>query len=377
MHRSIFHRGLPIIIASFFLLIFSYGFFLDTQALSVTQRKDTLSRLKVSALSNHTIEFVAPEGVSAGQTVTVTFPVGFSIPLSLDFTDIDVSYGATTGYENELTLAAASAGAVWGASVSGQTFTFTSDTGTIATGSKIIIEIGTQATEGATGDQQITNPSTASIYVVTIAGTFGENGEIAVPVVDEDQTSATSIASPTMVFDLDIGTTSGETNSPYTFNLGALTAGQVMSSGTGSPERPRIIIDLKTSAVGGAVVTIEGANGGIKSSSENHTITTTDSGTPVVLDGTTEGFGACVASVSAVSGTIQGVAPYNGGCTTTSHAVGGITTSPRTIINTADAPAYGTDNNSAQIFLKASITPTTPPANDYAEVVSFVATSTF
>ncbi len=376
MHRSIFHRGVSAFIF-ILLVIFAYGNILDTQALSVTQRKDILSRLKVGTLSNHTIEFTAINGVAVGETVTVLFPIGFSIPGALDYTDVDVSYGPFTGTENELAIAAAAGGGAWGASFTGQTLTLTAGTVAIPAGSRIAVEVGTNATIGTVGDLQITNPAIAGEYVLIIGGTFGGDGEIAVPIINDDQAGAVAAVSPMMVFDLDIGTAVGESTPPYTFDLGTLTAGQVVSSGTGIPERPRIMMELKTTAAGGAIVTIEGINGGIKSASQNHIITTTDSGSAVTLDGSTEGFGACVASVSAISGTIEGVAPYNGACSISSHEVGGITTAPRTIVDTANGPALGTDNNSAQIFLKTSITPTTPAANDYSEIISFVATGTF
>jgi len=98
--------------------------------------------------------------------MTITFPSGFGIG-SVDYTDIDVSWGSSTGYENELTLAATCSDSTWGAAFSGQVLTITSCSGTISSTSKVVVEIGTNASNG---DQQIENPDTSGTYVISIAG---------------------------------------------------------------------------------------------------------------------------------------------------------------------------------------------------------------
>ncbi|KKL68982.1 hypothetical protein LCGC14_2119560 [marine sediment metagenome] len=64
---------------------------LSIQAAAITPASDTMSRLKISTLSNHTIVFTTPTGVDASSdTITVTFPAGFTIG-SVAFGDMDLS----------------------------------------------------------------------------------------------------------------------------------------------------------------------------------------------------------------------------------------------------------------------------------------------
>src|SRR3990167_8185530 len=141
---------------------------------------NTMSRLSDSTptavYSDHTIKYTTPSGVGAGETMEITFPSGFAIG-SVDYTDIDVSWGASTGYENELTLAATPSGSTWGAAFAGQVLTITSGTGTISTTSKVVVEIGNNASGG---NVQIQNHVTAATYTISIAGDFGDTGKIAI-----------------------------------------------------------------------------------------------------------------------------------------------------------------------------------------------------
>ncbi len=166
-------------------------------AAALTGLSNTMSSQKVSELSNHTIVFTTPSGVGAAETITIAFPAGFTIG-SVDNTDIDV-VGSAAG---ELTLGATASGATWGAAFSSQTLTITSGTGTIAAGETVTIEIGTHATAGATGDQQIANNSSASTYAITIAGTFGDTGSILIPILTEDEVSVTADVGQTLSFSI-------------------------------------------------------------------------------------------------------------------------------------------------------------------------------
>ncbi|NTU69891.1 hypothetical protein HGB13_03680, partial [bacterium] len=65
-----------------------------TNAASLTALSDTMSRLKDSQASNHTIRFTTPTGVAGAAQVVVTFPTGFDVNgtgNNLDYTDIDVA----------------------------------------------------------------------------------------------------------------------------------------------------------------------------------------------------------------------------------------------------------------------------------------------
>jgi hypothetical protein len=162
------------------------------QAAQVSQASDTVSRHTVSTLSNHQIVFTTPSGVDApADTVTISFP-SFSFG-SLDFGDVDVSYGPTTGFETSLTLAATPAAGVWGVSVSGTVLVISAPSdaaaGTVPAGSKIGIRIGTNATGGV---NRLTNPAAATVAQIAIGGTFGDSGTIGVPIVGNDSVSVSA-----------------------------------------------------------------------------------------------------------------------------------------------------------------------------------------
>ena len=168
------------------------------QALSapLTSMSDVMSRQKIGVASNHTVTFTTPAGVDASSdTITLNF-TGFTLG-SVAFSDIDLTHGPSTGLETSETLVAAAAAGTWGASVVGTIITLTPPTdaaaGEIAANDKVIITIGTNASGGAI---QITNPSSAGAYAVTLAGNFGDTGGIGVPIVVDDQVAVTATVLP-------------------------------------------------------------------------------------------------------------------------------------------------------------------------------------
>ena len=142
---------------------------------------DTLNSISSSAYANHSISFTTADGVAAGETMTLVFPSNFEIG-SVGHGDIDVADDGV-----DLTLGATASGSTWGASFSGQTLTITSDTGTIAAGSAVSIEIGTHASYQSTGTSQIRNPAAAGSYVLSLGGTFGGSSQLGIPVVEDNQ----------------------------------------------------------------------------------------------------------------------------------------------------------------------------------------------
>src|SRR5687767_4498003 len=108
---------------------------------------------------------------------------------------------------------------------------------------------------------------------------------------------------------------------------------------------------------------------------------TIPSSTATLTAGTT-GYGLCAGDGGSDSGrdatTPTGavptrVAPWNGACSTASHAVGGLTTSPQTVwsISTPSQNAF------FRLFVKAAIAPSVPAHTDYADTLTFVATGTY
>ena len=173
-------------------------------AAALTGKSDTMTSLKASVVSNHTILFTTPTGVAAADTITLTL-TSFSIASGLDFEDLDLSFQASgdgvcdTG-DTEKTLAATASGSTWGAvRTSATVITFTSGTDTIVAGAEVCVEIGTNAEEAATGIEQITNPSAGS-YTLAIGGTMTDSGSVAIEIISDDQVAATATVAESLTF---------------------------------------------------------------------------------------------------------------------------------------------------------------------------------
>ncbi|MBI4280887.1 hypothetical protein HY628_01680 [Candidatus Uhrbacteria bacterium] len=144
----------------------------------VTSLTDTMSSQATSASANHTLTFVTRTGAAEGSTIAITFASSFDTS-TIDSGDVDLAVGGT-----DRTLAANCSGAEQASvSVSSDVVTITicaGDGGAIAASSTVTIEIGTQATAGGTGNSQIANPGTAGTYTITVGGSFGDRGSLAV-----------------------------------------------------------------------------------------------------------------------------------------------------------------------------------------------------
>lgn len=175
------------------------------EAATATSRSDVLSRLKTSTTANHEIKFVTPSGVDAGETITITFDAGFTMG-SVAFGDIDFAEDSdgdcSNGGFSDKTLAATPSGATWGAAIAGSILTITSGTGTITAGRCVQIEIGTNATSGGAGVNQITNPGSIGSKQISVGGTFGDTGDIVVVIITDDQVVVTATVDETMTFSI-------------------------------------------------------------------------------------------------------------------------------------------------------------------------------
>lgn len=177
---SILIKAASVLLISILLWSIGAPTFLNfAKAANLTSVSDTLSDSDLSALSNHTVNFTVPNGLLAGQTITVTFPSGFSLG-SVAFGDVDFAAGGS-----DKTLAATCSGTTWGAAVSGQVLTITSCTGTIASSTAVSIEIGTNATFGTAGTNRITNPSSSGSFELSIGGTMADSGTTRVFIIDD------------------------------------------------------------------------------------------------------------------------------------------------------------------------------------------------
>ena len=155
--------------------------FLNTpvaQAASLTALSDTVTNLTAGAVANHTIRFTTPTGIPAAATVILTFDNGTSLDAAMTFDDVDLTDDGT-----DMTIASTPTTAVWGAARTSSTvLTLTNGTVAVAAGSLMVVEIGTNATFGATGTHQITNGS-AGTTTLRITGSFGDTGVMSMAII--------------------------------------------------------------------------------------------------------------------------------------------------------------------------------------------------
>jgi len=234
------------------LVMWSIGYFAIAEAANVTSFSDLITDSAPGAAADHTITFTTPTGISAGETITVTFEAGFDFTNGpVAFGDMDLSIAAA-----DQTLAAAPAGATWGAVVAGQVVTFTSGSGTASPGDIIEIQIGTNA---ASGVNQIVNPSSPTggnqSYEIDIAGTMTDIGHTRIVILD----TVLVTAQVNTTFDFTVydngtgedvnGETTTITTSSTTIPFGTLSA---LSPEIGSQD-----LTVSTNAINGFVVTVE------------------------------------------------------------------------------------------------------------------------
>ena len=350
----------------------SIGFYNLAQAANLTSVSDTLTDSQISVVSNHTIAFTIPAGstgVAAAGTITVTFPAGFALG-SVAFGDMDLTIGGASQ-----TLAAAAAGATWGATKTGQVVTFTSGTGTATAGQAIIIKIGTNATVGGTGVNRITNPTAGSYELVITAGA-SDTGRTQVAILNNVQVTAkvnttftftvTGLATSTAIN----GTTTTGSTSPVKIPFGTLTANQ--------PKSLAQKLAVVTNAIAGFVVTVQ-TSGNLKSSNGaviDNFANGADTSTPTawatnlptnnISSNLTWGHWGFTSNDSDLS------VPFG------ANQYEAASTTARTVF-THSGPADGTTVNkgTANVGYQVQITPLQEAADDYNTTLTSIATPTF
>jgi len=182
-------------------------------AAALANVSDTLSTQTISTAANHTIVFRTPTGAAdTSDTITFTFPAGFNMN-SIAFGDVDLAWSAGSQsnctaptYSNNASIAATPASGTWGAALSGQVLTLSAPSAsfatTIAANACVQLEIGTNATTGATGDTQIINPSSAATYEIAIAGAFGDTGSTTVSILTDDTVDIAATVAQSLTFSI-------------------------------------------------------------------------------------------------------------------------------------------------------------------------------
>jgi hypothetical protein len=335
--------------------IFLNLLYMPVQAASLTTISDTLSTVKASTAANHTIKFTTPTGVAAGQTITVTFPAGFTTT-GVVFGDMDLSWGATTGLETNDTaanaLAGTPAGATWGAAFATQVLTITSGTSAIPAGNVVVIEIGTNATYGGAGTNRVVNP-TANTYVVSLTAGPSDNGKYALSIITDDQIPVTAAVDPSLTL----------TVANTTLALSTLTSGAVATAGPN-------LLTIASNSARGYSITIrdagDGTNPGLWNSAASKRIA---SATAAVTAGVENYGGVCD-----VSGSPTGTCTYPTNASNTVSAFG--VAAPTTFASLAagSKPTSGGDQYSLRV--RAAIATTTDPGN-YVDTLTVVGTMNF
>ncbi len=159
-------------------------------AATITGVNDYPTTLQSSQAANHTVLFTTPTGAALGSTITLSFSTPFDTS-TITEDDVDVADDGV-----DLTTAATCAGTEQASvSIASDVVTITicaGDGGAIAAASQITIEIGTNATSSGTGSNRITNPTSTGTYFLSVAGTFGDAGSIALPIAGDDSVSVTA-----------------------------------------------------------------------------------------------------------------------------------------------------------------------------------------
>ncbi len=220
------------------------------EAANVKSFSDTLSDSAPATVSNHTITFVTPTGLAAGETISLEFETGFTGIAALTAEDLDVS---VNGSDQSLIDGAAS-GPNWNVTAAGQVIDITSGTSTIGTNATVTIEIGTNATFATSGDSRITNPAVGSYWITAAVGS-SDTGQTMVAIVD----AVTVTASVDTIFNFTVngvnnalsvnGASTTATSTSTTIPFGQLVAD--------TPATLAQDLTVSTNAANGFVVTVQ------------------------------------------------------------------------------------------------------------------------
>ena len=170
-------------------------------AAALNTLSDTQSSVKVNVLSDHTIQFVTPTGISAAQAISVSFPNGWSLgSIGASSTDFATSTSAScSGFTDALINNGAASGISWGFSSTTQSVTLTSGTAVIPANRCIQIRLGSNAISQASGTSQITNPSSATSSILNISA-GSDTGQITVNIITDDTVAMTGTVNQSLSF---------------------------------------------------------------------------------------------------------------------------------------------------------------------------------
>ena len=350
------------------------------EAANITSVSDTLSDSAPSVVSNHTITFTTPTGVANGETITVDFSDGPFVVGSVDYTDIDVAAAS------DFTVAADCTGTEQvGAAFSGTTLTLTfcsGDGGSIPANGTTTIEIGTNATFGVAGDQQLTNPVAGS-YKINITAGASDSGSTRVAIIDNVTVTATvdtlfqfTVSGVAGGQTVNTADTTGGTTTATTIPFGVL---QANTASTAAQD-----LSVTTNARNGFVVTV---------TADSQLVSATGADIDGFKDGNYDSTPVAWASPSATVGSENTYGHWGitsddptltAGLTDIFNAGGGgdrfvsASTTPVEVFR-HDGPADGTvtGQGTTRVGYKVEISSLQEAADDYTATLTYVATPVF
>jgi uncharacterized repeat protein (TIGR01451 family) len=241
----------------------------------------------------------------------------------------------------------------------------------------------------------VINPSLPGLYRVDWVN--DDPGGMFVVITSEDQASLSATINGSMKFrvvasntDCDHGDSASSTDSIPTGEGGTVALGSLLPTSVGSSDIAsvsHICTFVSTNAGGGYALTVKSLNGQLKSLSNPADAippAPQTSGTATFTAGTPQ-YGMCLSTANApnmdtttpAGSNLTGTSPFAPGSCTGSNADGNSAGKLTTDVQTIGSNSGGVLESTAQWLLKTSIDSSTPPHNDYADTLTFIATGTF
>ncbi len=336
-------------------------------AAQLTSVSDMLSNPTASASSTHTIVFTTPSGIGFSSTTIVTF-FGFTNLGQVGSTSIDILVGNSTSTAAQQTVQNVNGASQWGVATSSNVLTITSpSSGTTPTpGQVVMIKIGTNATSGVTGTQNITNP-TAGTYSIGINGSMWDSGSTTVNIVSNAVVSVSATVAQSISFAILSATSTAFNNN---INYGALSSAAVkFASSTNANGQTSTttahVLTVSTNAPTGYTITIQGDT--LRNQNATSTFIAAIGATASTSNAGTPQFGI---NVIAAGGTGSVTNPTYG--TTNRYGYNAST-------STADTLAYGTVPTTTTTYSLAYMAniPATQAAGAYTTAITYVGTANF
>ncbi|MEK9152321.1 MAG: hypothetical protein AAB692_03050 [Patescibacteria group bacterium] len=274
----------------------------------------------------------------------------------------------------DVAIAATPVTTTWGAAVSGQVLTLTNGTTAVGAGSVMVLEIGTNATFGTAGTNQITN-TTAGSYAIALGGTLGDSASLRIAIVDAVTVTASVDTSLTFTV---AGKTSGTVNGEGTSCDAAATA-TALPFGTLTAGTPKVLcqtLSVTTNAGSGFTVTVV-QNQNLLSANGADIDLFKDGAATAVPTAWTTPLGTLDTETTYGHYGITSEDDLNTDEFGTALYAGNLATSRAIFSHTGPADGSTANKGQTNVAIKAQITALQEAATDYTNRLMYVATPTF